>query len=371
MMVKEGHKDSCIHAHILVHIAPGHLQTLQDVVKGVETREREKIALRLGIEVSKVKLNFDFKINNGKAKASTYLFKYISPDLNNKSALKNEALRSAYGIRAFSFFGVQNKLGTFNHIVKNWKSFKNEIKNHEVIQMLETKDLNLFYFKYHQDFKNVTVKNEENKFEFLGVSYIADRYNQKSYFSNSFKQFDKFISDLYKFKKEILITKKQFVIIGNEDRATVNNYSSEMAGMTFEDDVNLFNQNLHVAQCSFPIAQKKQKKYNDLLIKYFNEQSKKRIDNYISISECYYSQTSDKIIKQYFDEDLNESKEIFNNTFEYTYFDEFNGINKDSDIELDLDNEKLRVILAQHYSSKNTSYFSELGKTSAKAVQNE
>lgn len=385
MQVVEGHKDSCLHKHILVHIAPENLPILQEVVKGVETREREKIALRLGVDIEKVKLKFDFKINNGKAKASTYLFKYISPDLNNKAALKNEALRSAYGVRSFSFFGVQNKLGTFNHIVKNWKSFKDEIKNQEVIQMLEEKDLSLFYFKYHQDFKNITVKKEDGKYEFLGVSYIEDRFNQNQYFSKSFKSFNEVIRDIELslkgiLKTEILIAKKQFVIIENEDRATVKNYCSEMRGMKLDDDLNLFEMNLSIAERSFPVAQEKQKAYNDLLLRYFEEQSKKGIDNYASISDCYYSQISELAIRHYFDEDLEESKEVFNSTFEDTYFDYFNGIKKDSELELDLENDRLRrtlkavglyteLYLNNRYSRKNTSCFSELEKPPAKASQ--
>lgn len=364
MQVVEGHKDSCLHKHILVHIAPENLAMLQEVVKGVETREREKIALRLGIDVAKVKLKFDFKINNGKAKASTYLFKYISPDLNNKSALKNEAVRSAYGVRSFSFFGVQNKLGTFNHLVKNWQDFKGEIDNKEVIKMLEDKDLNLFYSKYHADFENVTVKNGD-KYEFIGVSYIPNRLQStrtlltKEFeiaFSNNDKKpkYERVNAKLH--SKEILITKKQFVIVENEDQSKEN---------TQEENISIFNHNKAVIDISFPLAQKKQKKYNELLLEYYKAQSEKLYNNFIPVANCYYSDTSENIIKMYFDEQLEEYKEIFQNRFEDTA-----GLQLIEDVNNDLKHLKnLMVILKHRYSSKNTSCFSELEKPSAKAVR--
>lgn len=74
---------------------------------------------------SKEFVRFDVQLNNGKAKASTYLFKYVlkthtSYTDNNQddNAIKNMTARNLYGIRSFNFFGLKGSITKFNFLCK-------------------------------------------------------------------------------------------------------------------------------------------------------------------------------------------------------------------------------------------------------------
>ena len=340
--VVEGQKDSCLHGHYLIHISPKNISTLQNIVSTVERNERIRLAKLHNISLKHFKLKWDFKAewkrnNKKKAKASSYLFKYLSPDVSDKATVANESLRSFYGTRAIQWFGLKNKITTFNHIVKNWKPYENQIDNLEVISMLRSKDLTLFCKKYEQDFVNINVEiNGQNKF--IGVSYIPNRKTTSS-------------------KNEILITKKQFVLVQNEDREIINELGKNMIGLKFQDDINLYNSNLSAVNLAFPRAQKRQSEFNEIVLNYFKNQFIKGIDNFVLALGCFYSETSDKVIKQFTDAELEEQKKNFELNYEHNYFMQFNGVKKVSELELDVNTEFLLLTLKHHYSSKNPSGF--------------
>lgn len=336
MQVNEGHKDSCLHKHALVYIRRDNLPVLKNIMDGITYRERVRISNETGRPLNKVNFKWDFKENNGKASGSTYLFKYISPDLNNKAAVKNEALRSFYGVRSFAFFGLQNKISTFNFICNNWKKYEGVIKDMEVIDMLKNKDLYAFYTKHSNKFENCHIGEKKEK-KFIGVSY--------------------FPSD----DKEILLQKSQFVIVENENKSDCSGIA--MHNFINEDDVNLFNRNVWNAKQAFPLAQKKQMAYDGLLLEYFTNQDKNNIDNYIPQLGCFFSETSPEVIKQYFTEELETNMEIFENTFEDTYLMEFNGYDRENETGLNTSYENSLVILKHHYSSKTPSGFVENRQT--------
>lgn len=341
--VVEGHADSALHWHILAHIAPKNLALLQEVVSIVERNERTRLAKLHGINIKNFKLKWKFeaerKKNSGKkrAKASSYLFKYLSPDINNKETVANEALRSAYGTRAIQWFGLNNKITTFNHLIKNWQQYESVIENQEVLEMLRTRDLFLFNSKYEQDFENVNVEVDGKK-KFIGVSYVLGRTQGIP-------------------SKEILITKKQFVLVENHDKETVKQYGQDMIGLEFQADVDLFNSNVSNALSAFPKAQKRQADFNGIVLSYYKNQYSKGLNNFVPALGCYYSQTCDEVIKQYHDEELEEQKNKFNLSFEDDYFAQFNGMKKEDELEVDIQRDLLLLTLKHHYSSKNPSGF--------------
>ena len=315
IQVKEGHKDSTLHCHILVYIHPDNLDLLKDVVFELQDREKIKISNELNMNLKEVKFQWDFKKDNGKARASSYIFKYISPDMSKKANVSNEALRSYYCVRSFAFFGCNSKIGIFNHICNNYKSYKDVIENKDVLEMLETKDLYKFYTKYMNDFENVSVKSFGKKI-FIGVSYVPDR-NKKNCKN-----------------KEILIQKKQFAIIENFN----------------------FNQVI----LTFPNAQKKQMNFNELLVNYFEKQNTLGFDNYSLSAMAFFSETSSKIILEYMNEELELSKKVFDNNVEDYFKKDFYK-----------DKEEIGVILNHYSSRKSTSLIFEVAKVPAMQSKDE
>jgi len=342
----EGHKDSCIHKHCAFYLDPKKLSIYQKVFNTLMLNERKRLALLSGIDVKnpkhfkKFKMNWDFKqLNSKKAKVTTYLFKYLSPDMNDKETIANDALFFAYGSRRLQFFGENSKISVFRHIIRNWKPYEKYIDDKEVIKMLKSKDLYLFNSKYQDDFENVSIK-VDGKRKYLGVSYVPNR--------NSNDGFN---------KKELLIEKKQYTIFDCQDKAIVKGFNESMLGLKLQDDIDLYNNNLANLLGTFPKAQKKQFDFNELVLNYYGSQYLKGFDNIVPVAKCLYSQTNDNVIKQYNLEVLEEQKIKFELNAEDDYFKEYNGIKKESEIELDINTEFLLLTLKHNYSSKNPSGF--------------
>lgn len=335
---KEGHKDSCIHKHSVIFVDPKKIGIYEKVFYTLMANERKRLAKHFGMDLKKFKMKWDFKIDEtGKANTATYLFKYLSPDINNKETVANDALFSAYGSRRVQFFGENSKISVFRHLVRNWKQYEHLIEDKDVVSMLENKDLYLFNTKYQEYFKNVSVM-VDGKRKYLGVSYVPGG------------------KDGALFKKEILIEKKQYVVLENQDKATIKQYK-DMTNLKFDDDVELYNTNLSNLMVSFPLAQKKQSNFNELLVNYYQSQFVKGFDNFVSATKCFYTQTNDVVIKQYQLETLEEQKKVFELNGENDYFKEFHGIKEETELELDINTEFLLLTLKHCYSSKNPSGF--------------
>ena len=165
MQVNEAHKDSALHKHLMIYHSKKNIRLIHQIIRDVEKRERIAIAKAFGISLKKVKFKFDIKLNNGKAKASTYLFKYISKSLDDKDTLIIEACRSFYSARAFNYFGVDGKISTFNHLCSNFKSYE-KVLSQSLMDVFSSRNLYDF-IKFHKDKFN-TVSNGD---VFLGVAY--------------------------------------------------------------------------------------------------------------------------------------------------------------------------------------------------------
>lgn len=299
--VQEAHKDSCLHLHALIHLSHDNLPVLKSIIKKQEEIQRHKLAKEYNMPFNQVRLNYDFKeAKPGKASASTYLFKYINPDTNDKATIANEACRSYYGIRAVRHFGVKNKLTTFNHLCKNYKNYENVFENDEIVKMLKDRDLYLFHTKYQDDFENVNV-DFGTKRKFIGVSYVPDR-------KNAFQRLT---------SQEILIKKNQCIIV--ED-------------FTFQN-----------ARDSYEYIYKKQNSYNRLIVEYFEKQFKSGFDNFVIEMKSFVSDTSIQEIANHFNDRLKLDK---------IYFDTYFGKNVVEEIKLM--NEENEMVTLKHPYSRET-----------------
>lgn len=311
--VKEGHKDSCIHKHALLFIDPQKVGIYKRIFNTVLKNERIRLARFYNFEVKKFKMNWDFKEeanskNKKKAKASSYLFKYLSPDINHKDTLANDALFFAYGSRRIQFFGEKGKMTVFRHLVKNWKEYKNSIKSEAVIDMLETKNLYLFN-KYHQEnFKNVSVVTFDKKRNYLGVSYIP-----KDTWDGIHQQ-------------ELLISKKQFSLI--EDKEEIL-HSNNLGNKAIREIVLK-----HIDK-----AQERQRYFNNLMVSYFKKQLSKGIDNFLPQLNTFYSETTELTLINHLEKTLKIQRENIENTTKHNL-----------------------LTVNHNYSSKNASHFWNTGE---------
>jgi len=165
MQVNEAHKDSTLHKHLVIYHSKNNTQKIHQVIEAVEHREKQAIAKAQAISLKKVKFHFDIKLNNGKAKASTYLFKYICKSLDDKETLVIEACRSFYSARAFNYFGLDGKINAFNHLCSNYKSY-DKVFGQKLLEVFETRDLYGFIKHYKENFNTVSKDGV-----FLGVAY--------------------------------------------------------------------------------------------------------------------------------------------------------------------------------------------------------
>lgn len=165
MQVNEAHKDSTLHKHLVIYHSKKNIDLIHQVIGDVEHREKQAIARSQGISIKKVKFHFDIKLNNGKAKASTYLFKYICKSLDDKETLVIEACRSFYSARAFNYFGMDGKINAFNHLCSNYKSYES-VLTQQLVEVFETRDLYSFIKNHKDNFKTVSKDDV-----FLGFAY--------------------------------------------------------------------------------------------------------------------------------------------------------------------------------------------------------
>ncbi|WP_304349399.1 replication endonuclease [Comamonas testosteroni] len=170
----EAHKDGVLHKHMLFFCS-------QDMLED----------LRKAFEVHFPNLNDkSFAVNNGKAKASSYVFKYVmksitsydsSIDFENmengdKGAVLNNAFRSFNFIRGFSFFGIDNCLTKFRFIARNLKDMNLPV---EISSLVEENNLYELLTKGFFDmFKNIYKKDGENRV-FVGCSFNGNEYFKK------------------------------------------------------------------------------------------------------------------------------------------------------------------------------------------------
>lgn|GEM_PF-6859761 len=233
--VNEVQEDSTLHMHIMIWHSDKDTNQIHQVIRDVEDRERIEVAKVLGVEVYKKLLEWDIKLNDGRAKSSSYLFKYISKEINKDDDLKVEACRSFYSIRGFSFFGVDNCLTIFNHLCSNYKSYEKAL----------TKDLfNIF--------------ENRNFYEFL---------KSHSYKFENLKMNDKFLGVIYKENGNLtLIEKKQFSLLEYNSVKKDDDINKILLNIEFNKKTSFNSFELVKARCE----------YAENLVQDFYEEKKKK-----------------------------------------------------------------------------------------------
>ncbi|MEG1767056.1 MAG: replication endonuclease [Comamonas sp.] len=287
LQVNEAHKDSTLHKHLMIYHSKKNISLIHQVIKNVEHRERQAIAKTQGISIKKVKFKFDIKLNNEKAKASSYLFKYISKSLDDKETLTVEACRSFYSTRAFNHFGLDGKINTFNHLCSNYKSYEN-ILTHKLIDVFSSRDLYNFLIHHKDKFKSISSDGI-----FLGVAYEEQG-------------------------NITLIEKRQYCLFECPDK----NY------ITLNDVSAVINHSVAKARFSYCTLQSKAKHYSYLVNEYLTDKKSKGVNVLLkdgfSIPEQFHCLRDKELeeLKNKFDSNFRDDftneyiKDYSNNTFE-------------------------------------------------------
>lgn len=160
-------------------------------------------------EIKEVREEFDIRLNNGKASASSYLFKYVLKthtdykDSNvNDEAIKNMTARHLYGIRSFNFFGLKGSITKFNFLCKNYLNYKKYLSK-EIKFCLQQGDLYDFITNYEMFFDNAYFTEMGSK-KLLGVIFKKGQYELDG---QLLKQ-----KDIIKYNEIVLIENKQYCV---------------------------------------------------------------------------------------------------------------------------------------------------------------
>ncbi|MBV5292425.1 MAG: replication endonuclease [Curvibacter lanceolatus] len=221
----EAHKDGCLHKHLLFFCSAEMLEKI-----------REAFSFHFP------NLNDEsFKINNGQAKASSYIFKYVMKsitsydsnidfeyiDKEQKNAVLNNAFRSYNFIRGFSFFGIENCLTKFRFIARNLKAMNLPIQIEELVK--ENNLYELLTQNYFDMFENQYIENA-----FIGCKYLGNLF-MKNFFS--------LVRKALNIKEETISIHSKFAEIKENEVKLIlsHNYSRENRLTAFEEENNYFN----------------------------------------------------------------------------------------------------------------------------------
>lgn len=151
----EAHKDGCLHKHVLMFCDESNLENIRGVFQSVFNNMDDG----------------SFRINNGKAKASSYVFKYVMKsvvyfngeldimgehDKETTNAMKNNCFRSENGLRAVSFFGIERCLTKFRFLARNLGKVR---MNARLFSIIKVNDLFSFIDEAHD--KDVKIEYVE------------------------------------------------------------------------------------------------------------------------------------------------------------------------------------------------------------------
>ncbi|WP_186151863.1 replication endonuclease [Burkholderia gladioli] len=180
VIVSEAHKDGCQHLHILFFYRVSMYQSIRDsffhVFPNLNDNQRDK--------------KCSFSKNSGKAKASSYCFKYIckatsvfDPNMDiwgmkktvdgkpvkvERGIVANSAFRSYNGIRGIGFFGIANCLTKWRFLARNQDRF---VLDDRLKRILEEQDLYSFIQEKQYDrFDNVYIDTKDKTKKFIGLN---------------------------------------------------------------------------------------------------------------------------------------------------------------------------------------------------------
>ena len=150
-LVSEAHKDGCQHLHALFFYRASQLTEIKRIFLSVFPN----------LNADQKDEKCSFKLDNGKAKASSYAFKYINKsttlfdadldifgkhDEATQNAIANSAFRSYNNIRGVSYFGLENCLSKWRVLCRHFKRIGLEGRLKTVI---ENKDFYSFLEELH------------------------------------------------------------------------------------------------------------------------------------------------------------------------------------------------------------------------------
>ncbi|MCA8079897.1 replication endonuclease [Burkholderia cepacia] len=199
-------------------------------------------------EKSEYNVNFDFKCSNGKAKGSTYLFKYIMKTTGssmNSNATKNSAVRWFYSARAFSFFGVENSLSKFNFIIENKTKYLDLFSDH-LKQCLKNHDYYTFLTVYTNFFE--VIRDENGAIMFVKYDLKGNNAGQESFGLKPTADYD---------RQFVLIEKNIYNIVETNNNFFVDNKEITNIRKLEQADIS----NIEVFK-AFDLVQQKQNDYN-------------------------------------------------------------------------------------------------------------
>ncbi|CAJ0679098.1 hypothetical protein R77591_00167 [Ralstonia mannitolilytica] len=166
IQVVECQGDTTLHLHCCVWHHYDDTKKIHNEVLAVQNSSEEKV-------------NFDIRLNNGKAGAPTYLFKYVlkthTDYKSNDNAIKNMAVRNLYGVRSYNFFGLKGSKTKFNFLVKNYGRYKKSIPE-EMRICFGSGDMYDFITNYEKYFENAYHGKGKNK-KLIGVIFKKGEYD--------------------------------------------------------------------------------------------------------------------------------------------------------------------------------------------------
>lgn len=188
----EAHKDGVLHKHMLMFCSADKIEEIREAFQFTFGNMNEG----------------SFRINDGKAKASTYVFKYVMKSLTSydfekfyqykkevaedkkeveevkfireeKNAVLNNAFRSFNFVRGFSFFGMENCLTKFRFLARNLKELQLPaqievlVKENDLYELLTQGILDMF--------ENVYISENDSR-TFVGCKFRGQHF-LKRFFS--------------------------------------------------------------------------------------------------------------------------------------------------------------------------------------------
>ncbi|RYH52128.1 MAG: hypothetical protein EON54_14730 [Alcaligenaceae bacterium] len=177
-LVSEAHKDGCQHLHALFFYRACDLAAIQECFKAVFPN----------LNFDQNDRNCSFKLDNGKAKASSYAFKYINkatslfdPELDvfgkldepTANAIANSAFRSYNNIRGISYFGLENCLTKWRFVSRHKTKLQ---RGSRLATIVEEKDFYAFLEENHFSY----IENEYREVEKTRLDAYGDSQTKLS-----------------------------------------------------------------------------------------------------------------------------------------------------------------------------------------------
>ena len=292
---KEVQKDSTLHSHILIFHSEDNRAIIEEKVREICKGEKDK-KRKL---IPGTKINFDCRKVDEPGKVKFYLVKYLfkSFEYNEKddcnfsgktltkeqvAAHKNMAVRSFYGVRGYSIIGVDNKLTAWRFLTKKAKEYENCLPQ-DMYECFVNKDFYAFMTKYMNLVNRVSIDGKE-------IGYKID-------FTNTGYSLKNTICDTTK-ASYLLIEKNCYGFLNMDDNFIQENR------IDFNQEEKFTNAKIYSSiqyNESLDIAVEKDKKLEEVKIKYYLSQMEKGFDFYINKAGKYFSAIREELNESSFD----------------------------------------------------------------------